>query len=145
MGAQSLVHDVDGDVVAVCQVPQQVEHFVSHHSVLIVLRQPADQLQKLLPLLLTSVRPTGLHQNTQTDPSMLSQHRPALHDECEAHLEAGEQMIELLRGKIPRQLGQQIVDVLDDGFVFTSLREHDTVDNLPYLLFNRLQTESNQK
>lgn len=50
-----------------------------------------------------------------------------------AHLEAVEQMIELLRGKIPRQLGQQIVDVLDDGFVFTSLREHDTVDNLPTL------------
>ncbi len=32
VGAQSLVHDVDGDVIAVSQVPQQVEHFMSHHS-----------------------------------------------------------------------------------------------------------------
>ena len=38
-----------------------------------------------------------------------------------AHLEAVEQMVQLLRGEVPGQLGQEVVDVLHYGLVFTSL------------------------
>lgn len=62
MGAESLVHDVHGHVVAVRQVPQQVEHLVGHHPVLVVLGQASDQLQQLLALLLARVGPARLDQ-----------------------------------------------------------------------------------
>lgn len=31
-------------------------------------------------------------------------------------------MVELLGGEVPRQFGQEVVDILDDGLVFSSLQ-----------------------
>ena len=36
-------------------------------------------------------------------------------------------MIQLLRREVPRQLGQQVVDILHDGLVFPHLRRPDVV------------------
>lgn len=71
VSAESLVHDVHWHVVAVRQVPQQVEDFVGHHAVLVVLGQPPDQLQQFLALLLAGVGPARLHQSDkhETRPS----------------------------------------------------------------------------
>lgn len=130
VGTQGLVHDVHRHVVTVSQVPQQVEHFVSHHSILIVLRQPADQLQELLPLLFTRVRPTRLPEREHRDQSqaVVRLSTTLSLQTVLRYLETVEQVVELLRGKVPRQLCQQIVDVLDDRFMFSSLRTHDRGD-----------------
>lgn len=60
VGTQRLVHDVHGHVITVGQIPQQVQHLVGHHAILVVLRQPADEFQKFLPLLFTCVGPARL-------------------------------------------------------------------------------------
>lgn len=65
VSAERLVHDVHGHVVAVRQVPQQVEDLVGHHAVLVVLGQPPDQLQQFLALLLAGVGPARLRHKTQ--------------------------------------------------------------------------------
>lgn len=62
MGTQGLVHDVHRHVITVRQVPQQVQHLVGHHAVLVVLRQAPDQLQKLLALLFARVGPACLQE-----------------------------------------------------------------------------------
>lgn len=38
------------------------------------------------------------------------------------HLETVKEVIELLRGEVPCQLGQEVVDVLHNGLMLTSLR-----------------------
>ena len=60
MRAECLVHDLRGHIVRVRQTPEQVQHLVRHHTVLVVLGQPPDQLQQTLPLLLGGVRPGRL-------------------------------------------------------------------------------------
>ena len=42
-------------------------------------------------------------------------------------LEAVEEVVELLRAEVPRQLGQEVVHVLDDGLVLADLRRPDVV------------------
>lgn len=46
----------------------------------------------------------------------------ALGDANNANLEAVEEVIELLGGEVPRQFGQEVMDILDDGLVFSSLQ-----------------------
>lgn len=37
-------------------------------------------------------------------------------------------MIELLGGEVPRQFGQKVMDILDDGLVFSSLHMVKVMD-----------------
>ena len=45
-------------------------------------------------------------------------------DDSHSYLETIKKMIELLRCEVPRQLGQQVMNVLDNGLMFTSLHRH---------------------
>lgn len=58
---KSLVHDVYRNIIAVCQVPQQVEDLVGHHPVLVIFSQAADKFQQFFTLLLAGIGPACLH------------------------------------------------------------------------------------
>lgn len=60
VSTKSLVHDVYGHIIAVCQVPQQVEDLVGHHPILIILSQAPDKFQQFFTLLLTGIGPACL-------------------------------------------------------------------------------------
>lgn len=61
VSTKSLVHDVYRHIIAVCQVPQQVEDLVGHHPILIILSQAPDEFQQFFTLLLAGVGPACLH------------------------------------------------------------------------------------
>lgn len=37
MSAKGLVHDIHRNIITMGQIPQQIEHFVSHHAILVIL------------------------------------------------------------------------------------------------------------
>ena len=113
MSTQSLVHDVHRNIIAVSQVPQQVENLVGHHTVLVVLSQAPDQFKQLLALLLACVGPARLHKRNKEvqswkqdseescnvmTPKKKRQDAPcSAAEEKHAYFETVKKMIELLR------------------------------------------------
>ena len=102
MGSQSLIHDVRAGITGMSECPEELEHLVRHHAVLVILRQPPDELQQ--PLSLSS------------------------HGTPPAVLETLEQVIQLLRGKVPGQLGQEVMNVLHNSLVFSVLSSPDVIE-----------------
>ena len=96
VGRQGLVHDLRAGLHGLGQGPEQLEDLVRHHPVLVVLGQPPDQLQQLLPLSGHGGRPPTV-------------------------LETLEQMIQLFRGEVPSKFCQQVVNILHNGLMFPIL------------------------
>lgn len=60
VSTESLVHDVYRNIIAVCQVPQQVKDLVGHHTILIILSQATNKFQQFFTLLLAGIGPACL-------------------------------------------------------------------------------------
>ena len=60
VGTESQVHDVYRHIITMGQIPQEVQHFVCHHTIFIIFCKTTYQLKQLFSLLFTCICPTGL-------------------------------------------------------------------------------------
>jgi len=104
MGSKRLIHYVCCHITAMSQGPKQFQHLFCHIAVLIIFCESSNQLQKFFSLLRSSPSP--------------------------GRLEALEEVVQLLCGEVPGQLGKQLVHVLHDGLVLARLSRPDVVQVL---------------
>lgn len=57
VSTKGLVHNIYRHVITVCQVPQQVQDLVGHHSIFIIFSQASDEFQKFFTLFFAGIGP----------------------------------------------------------------------------------------
>ncbi len=96
MSNDCLFNNVIWRIVAMCQIPKQIQDLAGHHAFFVVFRQGPYQVQELFTLLFRRI--------------------------CPIVLKTAEQMVQLFGCEVPCKFAEQVVHIFLDRLVFVELR-----------------------